>query len=214
MPVQKLTPARRREITRTTLIEAAAEVFAEKGLQAASLDEIAERAGFTRGAIYSNFGSKEDLLLAVLDWYTKRTLEAYSEAEVFEDWDAEAAARVWSRIVHGDPSLALLQMEFRLYALRDPAFRKRMAEAHREGVERIARFIDGNLRGRGLRLKIPALDFAEIGWAASDGLLLFAAVNAEHPERYDQLVALLFMAAFESWLEPLEAGAEAETPPA
>ena len=201
MPVQKLTPARRRQITRTTLIEAAAEVFVEKGLQAASLDEVAERAGFTRGAIYSNFGSKEDLVLAVLDWYTSRTLEAYSEAEAFEEWDPESAAKVWSRVVHGDPDLALLHMEFRLYALRDPVFRRKLAEAHRGQVERIARFIEENLRNRGLRLKIPALDFAEIGWAASDGLLLFAAVNAEHPERYDRLIQELFLAAFDSWLE-------------
>src|SRR5437667_6166963 len=79
VPVERLTPERRRALTRTALVEAAAEVFARRGFHAASLDEIAETAGFTRGAIYSNFSGKEDLLLAVLDQYTDRQLEAFGE---------------------------------------------------------------------------------------------------------------------------------------
>ena len=51
MPVERWTPERRRELTRTALIEAAAQVFARRGFYGASLDEIAETAGFTRGAI-------------------------------------------------------------------------------------------------------------------------------------------------------------------
>ena len=135
MPVQRLTPQRRRELTRTALVEAAAEVFSEKGLRGASLDEIADRAGFTRGAIYSNFGSKEELLLAVLDWYSRTTLEAYWEAGRTGEWDPATAARVWSRVVRSDPRLDLLHMEFRLHALRDPSFRRRLAEAHRESMD-------------------------------------------------------------------------------
>jgi AcrR family transcriptional regulator len=127
MPVNRLTPERRRELTKTALVEAAAEVFAEKGLHAGSLDEIAERAGFTRGAIYSNFGSKEDLLLAVLDWYGQRTFEAYMKAAEKEEIEPSAGARLWAEVVHQDPSLALLNVEFRLQALRDPIFRLRLA---------------------------------------------------------------------------------------
>jgi AcrR family transcriptional regulator len=204
MPVQKLTPERRRELTRATLVEAAAEVFAEKGLQGASLDEIAERAGFTRGAIYSNFGSKEDLLLAVLDWYGTRTLEAYVRASETQEWEPSAGARTWAEVVHRDPSLALLHVEFRLHALRDPKFRKQLADLHRQQVARIAQFIGAALAERGLKLKIDPLDFAEIGWAASDGLLLFAAVDTERSEHYDRLVEEVFTAAFTTWLEPME----------
>src|SRR5436309_3499556 len=163
MPVQRLTPERRRELTRAALVEAAAEVFAEKGLQGASLDEIADRAGFTRGAIYSNFGTKEELLLAVLEWYGQRSLEAYVVASQEEEWEPSAGARTWAEIVHRDPSLALLHVEFRLHALRDPKFRRQLAELHRNQVARIAQFIDESLAERGLKLKIPALDFAEIG---------------------------------------------------
>src|SRR5438270_14084196 len=65
--VDKLTPERRRELTRTTLIDAAADVFAKRGFHFASLDEIAETAGFTRGAIYKNFENKEELFFAVIE---------------------------------------------------------------------------------------------------------------------------------------------------
>ncbi|MFN2545523.1 MAG: TetR/AcrR family transcriptional regulator [Actinomycetota bacterium] len=204
MPVQKLTPERRRELTRTALIEAAAEVFAERGLQGSSLDEIADRAGFTRGAIYSNFGSKEELLIAVLEWYGVRTLEAFEAVSREEEWDPATGARTWSDVVHRDPRIALLHVEFELQAMRDPKFRDRLAKLHRDQVERIARFVEDAVKENGQRLKISAVDFAEIGWAASDGLLLFAAIDTEHADRYDRLIGELYIAAFGAWLEPAE----------
>ena len=51
MPVERLTPERRRQLTRDALVAAAAEVFTAKGFHAASLDEIADAAGFTRGVV-------------------------------------------------------------------------------------------------------------------------------------------------------------------
>src|ERR1700751_5651328 len=67
MPIEPLTPERRRAMTRTHLLEAAAEVFREEGFHGATLDEGARRAGFTKGAVYSNFKSKDDLFLAMMD---------------------------------------------------------------------------------------------------------------------------------------------------
>src|SRR2546423_7904352 len=99
VPVNKLTPERRRELTRTTLVEAASEVFADKGYYGASLEEIAEAAGFTRGAIYSNFGNKEELLLAVLDYFLDIQLDAVSGVLGAEEGDpvtdAVAAMGAW-----------------------------------------------------------------------------------------------------------------------
>ena len=65
--IEPLTPARRREMTRRHLLDAAAVVFARDGFHGASLDDVAATAGFTKGAVYSNFKSKEDLFLAVFD---------------------------------------------------------------------------------------------------------------------------------------------------
>src|SRR5260370_23487825 len=66
-PAAPLTPERRREQTRHHLIEAAAAVFAARGYHGASLDEVAAAAGFTKGAVYSNFKNKEELFVAVLE---------------------------------------------------------------------------------------------------------------------------------------------------
>src|SRR5207245_4689071 len=65
--VEPSPPVRRRTITHQHLLEASAMVFARDGFQGSSLDEIAATAGFTKGAVYSNFKSKDDLFLAVLD---------------------------------------------------------------------------------------------------------------------------------------------------
>src|SRR5688500_5424687 len=64
---EPLTPDRRRAMTREHLLEAAARIFSRDGFHGASLDDIAATAGFTKGAVYSNFKSKEDLLLALMD---------------------------------------------------------------------------------------------------------------------------------------------------
>src|SRR6266403_1869396 len=86
--VEKLTPERRRELTRSTLIDAAADVFAKRGFHAASLEEIAEAAGFTRGAIYKNFENKEELFFAVIERRVDAQLSRFSDA--FRDKPAAA----------------------------------------------------------------------------------------------------------------------------
>src|SRR5690349_2324618 len=78
-PVERWTPARRRALTRDTLVSSAAAVFARRGYEGASLEEIADAAGFTRGAIYKNFGGKEDLLFAVAERDFAERLRTLSE---------------------------------------------------------------------------------------------------------------------------------------
>src|ERR671936_541012 len=63
----RLTRGERKDRTKTDLVEAARAVFLRRGFHTASLDEIAEEAGYTKGAVYSSFGSKDELFLAVLD---------------------------------------------------------------------------------------------------------------------------------------------------
>ena len=78
--VRRLTPEMRRDQIRTYLLEAAAAVFAARGFHAATLDEIAAAAGFTKGAIYSNFGSKEELFLALVDQRQQAMLDQFFSA--------------------------------------------------------------------------------------------------------------------------------------
>jgi AcrR family transcriptional regulator len=75
---QRWTRERRLEQTRNMLLDAAEELFARKGLLGAALDEIADAAGYTRGAIYSHFGAKEELFLAVIERQRQRFLDGFT----------------------------------------------------------------------------------------------------------------------------------------
>lgn len=196
--VEKLTPERRRELTRNALVEAATEVFARRGFHAASLEEIAEAAGFTRGAIYSNFASKEDLLLAVVDRYNDVLLEAFSGVlaehadEIGGDLSTAASTARWTYQANRDPAMMLLGLELRLYALRNPGFRTRLAELDRRQVEKAAELIQAEAATAGLHFEMPASDMALLARAAVDGLLLYAAVDPDQSARYDALVERFF----------------------
>src|SRR5262245_66371515 len=68
-----------RDETRRRLFEAAAQVFEERGIGAASIEAIAAAAGFTRGAVYSNFASKDDLIIAMLEDHVERSVRHHRE---------------------------------------------------------------------------------------------------------------------------------------
>jgi AcrR family transcriptional regulator len=195
VPVDRLTPERRRELTRDALVDAATEVFARRGFHAASLEEIAELAGFTRGAIYSNFDSKEDLLLAVVDRYNQTLLAAFS-GDLDRDLSVEertaSAALLWRNLIREDPNVTALELEFRLYALRNPAFRARLVDLQRANVAGIADLIRREATNRGMRLKVEAQDLAELLNAATVGLTELASIDSEQADRYRRLVELFF----------------------
>jgi len=166
------------------------------------MEEIAAEAGFTRGAIYSNFGSKEELMLAVMDRFIDRQIAAFSEVVPSGDpvADAIGAAGVFKRTVSLE--LLPLELELRLNALRNPAARRRLAEADRHDSEKTARLIEEQLVGQGLALNISPRDLGDIGRAAVLGLLQFAAVDEEQAERYQQLVESLFLLLAGAAAEP------------
>jgi AcrR family transcriptional regulator len=207
MPVERLTPDRRRQLTRDTLLDAAEDVFAKKGFGGASMEGIAIEAGFTRGAIYSNFGSKEELLLAVMDRFIDRQLAAFSEFVRGSDplVDAAGAASVFRRTVSLE--LVPLELELRLNALRNPAARQRLAEADRRDSEKTARLIEEQFHGQGPP-KIPPRDLGDIARAAVIGLLQYAAVDEEQAERYKRLVESFFVLLAGFVAEPEERDAQ------
>ena len=88
--------AERKERTKVELIDAARSVFLRRGFHGASLDEIAEEAGYTKGAVYSNFDGKDDLFLAILGDYFRLRAEAYVGI-VFDHDDIEDSHRAVAR---------------------------------------------------------------------------------------------------------------------
>lgn len=139
---------RSRENTRARLLDAAAQVFAEVGLEGATVEAVCERAGFTRGAFYSNFESKDELFLTLAGSVAETRLTAVREqvtamaAEGALD-DADPVALV-QRIMDagGDDRLSIMLMsEIRIRALRDPAFGAAYLAQEGELVESIAEII-------------------------------------------------------------------------
>src|SRR5437016_5960759 len=130
-PRKRLNRDERKALTRTSLIDGARAVFAGRGFHRASLAEIAEEAGYSTGAVYSNFAGKEDLFLAVLDEHIARRLRAVEDAVAQADTpqeQARAGARNWMEFLSEEPDWYPLFIEFWAYALRDPDLRVRVAE--------------------------------------------------------------------------------------
>ncbi|HWA65077.1 MAG TPA: TetR/AcrR family transcriptional regulator [Mycobacteriales bacterium] len=207
MPVERLTPERRRQLTRDALIAAAADVFTRKGFQAASLEEIADTAGFTKGAIYSNFGSKEELLHAVIGHVKERGLAGIAdtldtEAHNGPEHGAVAAARPWEKLLGRSDDLLALSLELRLYAIRNPEARERVAELEREVSDHLAAFIEDAFARQQRTLSVAAIDLADLGRAAVDGLEQLAAIDPSRAGHYQRLVELLFVLLAKAASEP------------
>jgi AcrR family transcriptional regulator len=159
---------RRRENTRARLMDAAFEVFAEVGLDGASVEAICERAGFTRGAFYSNFESKDELFLdlaaAVADQKLARVAE---RVDALRERDSppssvEQIARAVLDIAGDDPLAVVLMTEVKLRAMRDDE----TADAYRRwdrGVrDRVTLIVVGLAETYGFRLRVPAPDLARL----------------------------------------------------
>ena len=182
MSVERLTPARRRELTRSTLIAAAAEVFARKGFEGASLEEIADVAGFTRGAIYKTFGNKEELFFAVSDRDFATKLQAFSDmvAQSGDELAEPAAlAAMWRDSIAGNQADLALNMEVRLYAMRNPDVTARFAEHQRAMRRALAQFIVSTTERIGHAPALPPMTIAGILEAASWGISESTAVDPE-----------------------------------
>ena len=152
----RMSRAQRKEMTRELLLDAAIDVFAEKGYHGASLDDVADAAGFTKGAVYSNFARKSDLFLALLERESQRTANALSQAvdtvplELLPDVAGELLRRPES-----DPQVQTLMVEFWLAAARDPSLRPAVLSPRGH----IGVAFDARLQASGAR---PGLDGQEL----------------------------------------------------
>jgi AcrR family transcriptional regulator len=195
--VDKLTPERRRELTRSTLIDAAADVFAKRGFHAASLEEIAETAGFTRGAIYKNFENKEELFFAVIERRIDAQLNRFREV-LREDHSAATdparLAGIWEEALAFDTEWFTLDLEFRLYAMRNEDARKRWVAHERELRELVARFIEEIQKSLGASMNIDADTMAGIVMPASQGFWQWAALDPDQSHFYTAFLDLLIKA--------------------
>jgi AcrR family transcriptional regulator len=174
---ERWTRERRLEHTRSLLLDAAEDVFAEKGYAPATLDDIAHSAGYTKGAIYKHFSTKEDLFLAVSDRYWRRYFDNFAEVVLAATQvgarERDAIAKRWHRLSRDrGAEHAALGHEFMLYLLRNPDARKRVAAKRSEVVAALSEFIVEGVTRLGATLLISPQAFAQILIATSDSVVL------------------------------------------
>ena len=173
---------------RDELLTAALRVFARRGYREAGVDEIAAEAGYSKGALYWHFSSKEDLLMALLeeeiDAPTRELVALLGSAPPEQDMSLEAS-REFARRIANQRDAVLLDREYWSLAIRDPELRARYAERESELRTALARAIEA--RGRHLGtpdMPMPAEDLARvvmsiIGGLAVDELIEPGSVRAD-----------------------------------
>src|SRR6202167_4817962 len=196
----RLTREQSRATTRERLLAAARRVFARSGFHGASVEEIASEAGFSTGALYSNFDGKEDLFLALMereiDEHAREIADAVRErASIAER--ATGGARRWMTMIDREPELLLLFMEFWAYGVRDPEVRPKVAERFAQMRQVLTQLIADGVREFDLELALPAEQLAVAIDALAAGIARqkLADPDAVPDELMGRVLSLLFAAA-------------------
>jgi AcrR family transcriptional regulator len=199
----------RRERTRERLLDAAAQVFAGVGFGAASVEAIAEAAGFTRGAFYSNFESKDELFLALTERQSRRHIAALEAAVAQLDTDIvhgeridrEAIRSVLAAVTEGkapEHRWYLMNAEFELLAMRDPGIGAAWTAQQRTMRSELAAALRRLIGRLGLRFTIDADVAVELllgAWAAAARDAYVAGSEVVAPDALEALVDLLIAEA-------------------
>ena len=180
MPRKSNTPGKqpqaRRIATNARILDAALEVFSELGFENTQLDQVASRAGCSRGAIYAQYKSKEEVFLALMEHRISVKFTALFTHIKEEPNESKRLVLLKEWIVAQvcDASWGTLTLEFKLYAMRRPESKQRLFKLHDEKLGGPARELPELLFGAGLtKAKRNAIDrqFAALGGALS-GMVL------------------------------------------
>jgi AcrR family transcriptional regulator len=170
----RLTRAEQAERNRALLLAAARRVFLKRGYHGASVEQIADEAGFSTGVVYSQFGGKADLFLALLDARISERAAGNTRAVEGLAGD-EGIARLLEHaasVDRAEPEWGLLVVEFRVHAVRDPELARRYADAHRRTLAGAERTVAGLYQHGGRPPPLPPEDLARLLVALDTGARL------------------------------------------
>lgn len=171
-------------------------MFLRRGFHHASLDEIAEEAGYTKGAVYSNFAGKNELFLAVLDEHFRQRARAYSDLVLDQEWIEDsyrAVARFWRDANEREPGWSVLVTEFLTHASRSESLRSAALEVRERGLDAIAAVIDSLARRHGVSFVLSTREIARGGAALNRGLAVEQLLDASIPGEVFEEVHLAYM---------------------
>jgi len=184
MAEQRLTRRERQALTRQRLIEVAAEELRAGGYRGTSLERVAERAGFSKGAVYSNFESKEDLVLAVLDQRFLHQLDSLRDdlaaaPETIEDRLATFSAW-WADLIRDQASGSLI-FDLASHSRDNPAMLAQMRQREIAIVSYVAEIIGAEVERFGLELALPPHALATVLVSLGSGLSFSAMLDPSTP---------------------------------
>jgi AcrR family transcriptional regulator len=168
-------PKRRRAETVERLLDAALETFAEIGFAAASVEDICRRGGFTRGAFYSSFRTKDELFGALFARETARNLARAEQQLAGIEQEADPVTAAVERCLstfRADRTWVLVHTEYRLHAARHPEAAAALREHSRALHTRLTQLIETAAGRAGVRLALPAGELARIVVALHDGVVI------------------------------------------
>jgi AcrR family transcriptional regulator len=164
-----------REVTRTRILQAARRLFLARGFTRVTIEDVAAKAGYTRGAVYSNFAGKGELFLALVE----ERFEA-QHAGVAEDLPraatpvqhVDALARRLAAEAAQSREWLTAEVEFTAYAAADPQLSVRVMEAQRQGRAALATLLDERCRAIGISPTLPADELAVVVSSLTRGLTI------------------------------------------
>ncbi len=202
--VLKGAPRKRKpEETRGRLLEAATSVFARSGFDRATVDEIVQEAGFSKGAFYVHFESKDDLFWAMLEERISRQQEALRQAVDYGRPVAENVRTILSGVfglLRDDPLWGSLYMEFGAHASRNEKVRQRLAKMYERWRELTEDILNTGREAGRIRSDIDVQFIATVLIAAVEGSIIQSRLAPEKV-RLEEMVEPLTRTLAE-WLAP------------
>ncbi len=172
----RLTRAQQQALTRERLLAAAERLLARHGYGGASIDLVTAEAGYSKGAIYSNFESKEAVFLELLRVYMERDTAELGRIVSLPAHQLSTALSAWLETMHCDSDCPLLMTELQLHARRNPTFAERYYALQDQQTRALARILERFFEAQSVPLPMDPLDLAESMTALAHGLSL------QHPQ--------------------------------
>jgi AcrR family transcriptional regulator len=170
---ETLTRREKQQRTRSALLSAALELFSERGLEGTSVDEIAQSAGYTKGAFYANFKSKEELFLVMLDERFSEALKRLDHMLAGTHEPQEEAAAAAADFIHFavDREWPTLSFQFLAYAAQNEEFRQELATRQKAMREQMANVFKRWKQSFGAEFALPVEDVTAMTFFMADGFL-------------------------------------------
>ena len=203
MSEQTLSRREKQQRTRRSLLSAAEKLFCQQGLEAASVDQVAQEAGYTKGAFYANFKSKEELFLVMLDQRFAQELERLDRALAGERDPLEEAQAAAADFIHfaSDENWPRLYFQFVAHAARDEEFREELATRMKTMRDRLTELLKHWKEGFGQATPIPQEQVTAMICFMADGFLVDRMIEPDLSEELYTTMIGIFLRGLKALAE-------------